>query len=94
MIYINLPDKFTTADEINAYAAETPIVVLAALETPNETALSNEELAAYAALHTNKPNTTVYTDGNAGIKLDYVADTKTYIDNKFAELAAAIVSNT
>lgn len=93
-IYINLPDKFKTADEINAYVAENPIVILAALATPIESPLSAEEIAAFKALHTNKPNTTVYTDSNAGIKLDYVADTKTYIDNKFAELAAAIVNNT
>lgn len=93
IIYINLPDKFTTADEINAYAAENPIVVLAALETPIETPLSAEEIVAFKALHTNKPNTTVYNDGGAHMALEYNADTKLYIDNKFAELAAAIVNN-
>ena len=53
-----------------------------------------EELAAYAALHTNYPDTTVYNDAGAYMEMDYVADTKLYIDNKFNQLAAALVSNT
>lgn len=73
--------------------ANDPIVCVCKLVSPVETALPSETLDAYARLHTNKPNTTVYTDSNVGIKMEYVADTKTYIDNKFAELAAAIVAN-
>lgn len=64
--------------------------VYAILLDPVETPLTAEELAAYAALRTNKPNTTVLSDAGAGLMLEYVADTKTYIDNKFAELAAMI----
>lgn len=63
------------------------------LKTPIETALSEEELTAYAALHTNYPNTTVFNDGGAGMEVKYVADTKLYIDNKFAELANAMLNN-
>ena len=68
--------------------------VLYALLAAIETALDTDTLESYAALHSNKPNTTVYTDCNAGVKFEYIADTKAYIDNKFAELAAAIVANT
>lgn len=87
-----------TEDEVRVFFTEqynsgTPVKTLYLLATPIETALSAEELAQYAALHSNKPNTTVYNDAGAGMKLEYVADTKTYIDNKFAELAAAIVNN-
>lgn len=60
---------------------------------PIETPLTAEELSGYAALHTYKPETTVYNDAGAGMKLSYVADTKAYIDNKFNELAAAIINN-
>ena len=67
-------------------------VILYELAAPIETALSAEELATYAALHTNKPNTTVYNNAWAEMKLVYNADTKTYIDNKFAELQNAILS--
>ena len=63
------------------------------LATPVETPISETNLTAYRTLHTNKPNTTVYTDSDAGITVAYAADTKTYIDNKFAELATAVLQN-
>ena len=71
----------------------TPLEFLYVLPEPIETALSAEELVEYAELHTNKPNTTVYNDSGASVILTYTADNKTYIDKKFAELAAAIVNN-
>lgn len=74
------------------YNSGTPVTVQYELETPIETPLSAEEKAQYAALHTNKPNTTVYNDAGAWLKLEYVADTKTYIDNQFTELQNAILS--
>ncbi len=64
------------------------------LATPIETPISEEELTDYAALYTHKPNTIIYNDAGAWMQVDYAADSKTYIDNKFAELAAAIVNNT
>lgn len=68
------------------------IKMLVALATPIETALTAEEIAAYKALYSQHPNTTIYTDSNAGIAATYIADTKTYIDNKFEELTNAIIS--
>lgn len=62
------------------------------LATPIETPLSAEELAAYAALHTKYPNTTVLNDAGAGMEVQYTADTKLYIDNKFNQLAAAMLT--
>jgi hypothetical protein len=69
-----------------------PITLNYELETPIETPLSAEEIAAYAALHTNYPNTTILNDGGAGMEVKYVADTKLYIDNKINAMAAAIVN--
>lgn len=69
-----------------------PITLNYEPETPIETPLSAEELAAYAALHTNYPNTTILNDGGAGMEVKYVADTKNYIDNQIAAVAAAIVN--
>lgn len=60
---------------------------------PIETSVDAEELAAYKALKANYPSTAVLNDEGAGMELTYVADTKNYIDKKFAELAAAIVKN-
>lgn len=72
----------------------TPVGILQLVcVEPIETPLTAEELAQYAALHSNKPNTMVYNDAGAGMKIAYVADTKLYIDKKFNELAAAIVNN-
>ena len=64
--------------------------VLYPLSEPVETDLTPEQLAAYAALTTYKPNTTVTTDSSpaAGVSVDYVADPKAYIDNKFSALEA------
>lgn len=53
------------------YAAGTPVKVKYALAEPIETPLSEEELAAYATLHTNNPNTTVYNDAGAHMELTY-----------------------
>ena len=72
-------------------SAEKPRV-LYTLPTPIETALTEEELEAYKALYTNKPNTTVFNDAGTGMAVGYVADAKLYIDNKFEELQALITS--
>lgn len=73
-----------------AWLAENPLKFICAMETPIETPLDADTLAAYAALHTYKPNTTVLNNAGAGQKVAYVADTKTYIDNKFTTLLASI----
>lgn len=76
-----------------AYASGNPYVWMYALEEPIETPLTANQLAYFAAIHTNYPNTTINTDSQAGLEVDYVADTKLYIDNKFNELATAILAN-
>lgn len=80
-------------EKVAAFEANGSVTVLYDLATPIETPLSAEELAAYAAMHTNKPHTTVFNDGGAGMKLSYVADTKTYIDQKLAAISAAVLNN-
>ena len=85
--------SYTTVEELVSALAANPVTVQYVIKTEVETALTAEELVQYAALHTYKPNTTVYNDSGAGMALEYVADTKLYIDNKFNELAAAVVNN-
>lgn len=75
-------------------ALSTGAKVLYVLATPIETPIPEDEVAAYAAIHTNKPNTTIYNDAGAHMDVEYVADTKLYIDQKINELATAIVSST
>lgn len=63
------------------------------IKEPIVTELSSEEVQKILALHTNKPNTTIWNDQNAEMQVTYVADTKSYIDNKFKELSNAIVAS-
>lgn len=74
------------------HAAGTPVTLTYVLIDPIETPLTAEEIAAFRALHTNKPNTTIYNDSNAVMAVDYAADTKIYIDNKIEALTNALVS--
>jgi hypothetical protein len=60
------------------------------LSKPIETALTDAEITAFKALHTNKPNTTILNDAGAYMSASYVADTKTYIDNKIKELTEGV----
>ena len=66
--------------------------VLYILATPVETPLTEEQLTAYRALRTQYPTTNVNNDEGAGMEITYVADTKSYIDQRFAELSAAILN--
>jgi hypothetical protein len=94
-VYINSCAGGTT-DQFKTFLADNPLEILYPLSNHSEYPLSEidpDALAQYAALHTNYPNTTIYTDRNAGLKVDYTADTKLYIDNKFNELAKAIIAN-
>lgn len=83
----------STVEGLRELLAVTPIEFIVPLAEPVETSLSEEQIALYKALHTNKPHTVVLNDAGAGMEVSYVADTKTYIDNKIYEVAAAIVSN-
>lgn len=85
------PDGINNLDEWKAHLQENPIVIVHALATPVETPLTAEQIEAFKALHSNYPNTTVMSNNNAGMMVKYGADTKLYIDNKFAELAAQLV---
>ena len=69
------------------------VLVSYVLGKPIETPIPEAELQVYRELHTNYPNTTILNDSEAHMKLTYATDTKMYIDNKFAELRAAITNN-
>lgn len=51
------------------------------LKTPIETPLAAEEIAAFKALRTNYPNTTILNDAGAWMSVKYNADTKAYVEN-------------
>ena len=76
------------------------IKVLAALETPIETPIPEADLAAYAALHTNRPNTTVYNTDGAYMEVGYYPpdatmrqeDIRAYVDGKRFTVSATITT--
>lgn len=61
------------------------------LKSPIERDLTLKEIAAYKALHTNYPTTTVLNDENADMELTYTVDTQSYVDTKIAEVSKAII---
>ena len=84
-------DKFKSF-LVSQYSSGTPVTVFYRLATPIETPLAAEQIEAYNALHTTKPNTTIINDENAYMTVKYIADPKSYIDNKVASaiLAATV----
>lgn len=70
-----------TIEEFKEIIAENPIELVYELETPIETDLTAEDLAAYAAMYTYKDHTTVSNDAGAWMDLEYVMDAKKYIDS-------------
>lgn len=89
MLYIAPPKgSGYTVDALNVCLAENisadnPLIIAAILETPIETPLSEEEIAAYKALHTNYPNTTILNDSNAHMEVKYTADIKNHIEQNY-----------
>jgi hypothetical protein len=81
----------SSAEEFKALLTEwntdgKPLTVVYVPTEPIETPLSETEIAAYRALHSNYPNTTVLNDAGAHMVVKYAADTKLYIDNKIAAM--------
>ena len=74
-------DRFGKVEDFVLWARSIGLTVQYVLTTPIETPLSEEELAAYASLHTYKDHTTVSNDSGAYMELEYVMDAKKYIDS-------------
>ena len=63
------------------HLSTNPLHIVYKIATPIETPLTEDELAAYSALHTYKNHTTVFNDAGAYMELEYVMDAKKYIDS-------------
>lgn len=70
-VQVRTSTAITTVAACTEWFKANPTTILYALAEPIETPLSAEELAQYAALHSNKPNTTIYNDGVAGMEVSY-----------------------
>jgi hypothetical protein len=91
MIYISMSGGLSVNDWntwlAEQYANGTPVTVVYELAEPIE-----YDLADLPSVSTLYPATEITTSGD-NIEVSYVADTKNYIDNKFNELATALVAN-
>lgn len=83
-IRLNITLEDNTIETVTS--AMNGAILVGVLNAPVETPLSETELAAYRALHSNYPNTTVLNDSGAHMVVKYAADTKLYIDNKINAL--------
>ena len=70
---------------------DNEVYVVAPRSKPITVNLSKDEVDKILSLHTYYPSTTIVADCDC--EVEYVADTKTYIDNKFNELATALVAH-
>lgn len=64
--------------------------VIGTLSTPIITPLTDEQIDAIKALQSYKNATTIYNSDKAYTRVDYVADTKAYIDSKLEEILARL----
>ena len=78
---------------LNELFSSGNVVLQYILAAPITTVLSLEEVQSILSLNMYYPVTKVYNNKGAEMGITYIADTKNYIDNKFSELSAAIVSS-
>lgn len=83
LVYVRVAGVYTLGEFID-WIAENPITIVYQVNEPIETALSEEELAAYSSLHTYRGTTTISNDASAHMAVEYVMDAKKYIDSKIA----------
>jgi hypothetical protein len=79
-------DGAQSMDEFNSIIrgfneSGNPVTLYYIRRNPIETPLTAEEITAFKALRTNRPNTTILNDAGAWMAAKYNADTKSYIDN-------------
>lgn len=97
LTFVCTTSSFTSVDEWRQFLTENAMTLIYAIADPIETPLSEEEIAAYRALHTY-PGTTVVSTAEdvAGLEVKYIADAQKYIDDRLTaaeshiqEIAAA-----
>lgn len=85
--------KTKAIEYLNSFVSESnPLIIIYSKKDAVIEEIPSDLMNAYNELKTYKPVTNIYTLESVGIEVDYVADTKAYIDNKFIELQQAIIS--
>ena len=88
------PDSPINSLEIfQSLISETSAEIIYLLATPIEHDLTPELIAKFEQLHTYYPTTNLFASDNAGVEVQYLADTKLYIDGKLQSLVAQYHAN-
>ena len=88
------PDSPINSLEIfQSLISETSAEIIYLLATPIEHDLTPELLAKFEQLHTYYSTTNLFASDNAGVEIQYLADTKLYIDNKLQSLVSQYHAN-
>ena len=85
-------ENVTTVQEFKTWLAENPLVLVYETTSTEFIPLPQPEQNAIRALKTYYPTTVITNDQGCTMELDYVADTKNYIDNKFAQLQKSLIN--
>lgn len=71
--YFRAPNaSITTLDQWKSWLASNPVELTYILSEPIETSLTDAEIAAYKALHSNNPSTTIFNDAGADMNVNYI----------------------
>ena len=85
-------DSILSTDGIKEYFRENVCEFLFAIEAPVHAPITDPDLIAKLnALHTYYGITNLFCTDNAGQQMQYLADTKLYIDNKLAPMTQALL---
>lgn len=88
------PDSPINSLEIfQSLISETSAEIIYLLATPIEHDLTPELIAKFEQLHTYYPTTNLFASDNAGVEVQYLADTKLYIDGKLKSLVTQYHAN-
>lgn len=85
--------NFPTVEELRAWLASNPITFVYLYNNPIRTSLTSEQLAEIEKLHTFYPVTSISNDADCGMKVKYIADAKSYIDNRLALIEQAMLNS-
>ena len=86
LLQFKLADQPTTVEDLTVFLAENPIHFVIPFATPQTYQLTPTEVRTILG------GNNIYTDAG-DVSVEYIADTKLYIDNKIAELQALVLEN-
>lgn len=83
-------DLASDLDAWKQYLQQNQVIFVCGLKEPIEHDLSPELIAAYQKLNTYYPTTNIFASDNAGVEVQYLADTKNYVDKSSFQTTALI----